>query len=285
MRILITGGTGYLGQAVEQALHRHHHDVTLLARRCPAAAGVEGCVAGDISTADLSRLFQGFDGVVHLVGIIQEHPSQGITFDKIHRQATKRVVDAIARAGVPRLVHMSALGTREGAASQYHLTKWQAEQYVRASSSQWTILRPSLLFGGGSPFFATLESQVRWPLVPVPGSGKTLFQPVARDDVAELVAQLVEGSQAAGQTWEVGGPDRYSLNALYRRVGLAVGRDNLSLAHIPLGALMLAARLGQNVPGFPVSVDQLLMLNEPNITSDERWRQLVPEARKMGTDL
>jgi NADH dehydrogenase len=234
---------------------------------------------------DLAAAVKETDAVVHLVGIIQEYPSRGITFEEMHSRVTERLVQTMKETGDSRLIYISALGTKAHAVSRYHQTKWEAEQKVRAYPGPWTILRPSLLFGGGAPFFATLKSQSKWPAVPVPGSGTTLFQPVARTDIAELIAQLLDTGEGIGETWEAGGPKRYTLNALYRQAGLSVGRHHVSLVHIPMAAILLAARLGQNLPGFPVSVDQLLMLAEPNTTDDVRWRQLVPSAEPMGLDL
>ncbi len=284
MRILLTGGTGYLGQAVLQALHRHHHEVTVLARHCPDNSTVP-CLAGNIATMDLAGAVREVDAVVHLVGIIQENPSRGITFEQMHSRVTLRLVQAMQAEGAARLIYVSALGTRASASSRYHQTKWIAEQEVRDYPGPWTILRPSLLFGGGAPFFQTLKSQALWPAVPVPGAGTTLFQPVARMDVAEVIAQLLGTGEGIGAIWEMGGPKRFTLNALYRQAALSAGHPQVSLIHIPMGAILLAARMGQGLPGFPVSVDQLLMLAEANITDDDRWRHLVPEVHAMGLDL
>lgn len=285
MRILVTGGTGYVGRAVQRALRDHHHEVTILARHPTIVSPGVRPVAGDIRDADLTSLMAGVDTVVHLVGIIEEKPAQGVTFDAMHYEVTRRVVQAMMQSGCQQLIHVSALGTREDAHSHYHRSKWKAEQFIRNSQVKFMILRPSLLFGGGAPFFHMMKNQCRWPVVPVPGTGETLLQPVARIDVAELIAHLVDVSECRGETWEIGGPESLTLNALYRRVAAVNGRDQLPLFHIPLGILLTTARLGQNVPGFPVTVDQLLMLNEPNVTHDTRWHQFIPHPAPLGHDL
>ena len=102
---------------------------------------------GLFEAAALDEGMRGCDAVVHLVGIIRERPSRGVTFGAVHLEGTRRVVDAAARNGVRRYVHMSALGTRPDAASDYHRTKYEAEEYVRAGGSDWTIFRPSLIHG------------------------------------------------------------------------------------------------------------------------------------------
>ncbi|WP_053961132.1 complex I NDUFA9 subunit family protein [Sulfobacillus thermosulfidooxidans] len=284
MRVFVTGGTGYVGQAVQQALLRHHHEISVLARHPSNLAVGAHFVAGDIRQVELTSVMQGFDVVIHLVGIIEEQRTKGITFDVMHYQVTKRLVDAMKHNGLPRLIHISALGTRENAPSRYHQSKWKAEQYIRQQGVNAIILRPSLLFGGGAPFFQMLKTQCHWPVVPIPGNGDTLLQPVARQDVAELIARLVDLPQYGGETWEVGGPTVFTLNDLYRHVAKTIGRKHLPLFHVPLPLLFAAARLGQNLPGFPVTVDQLFMLNEPNITEDTRWHQIIAHPTPLGTD-
>ncbi|MCL4495563.1 MAG: NAD(P)H-binding protein [Firmicutes bacterium] len=284
MRVLLTGGTGYVGQAVQRALIHHGHDVTVLARHSHGLLPGVQFEKGDIRHVDLGALLADINVVVHLVGIIEEHPATGVTFDVMHYQVTKRLVDAMTQHGLGRLIHMSALGTRASARSHYHQSKWKAEEFVRHSNIGSIILRPSLLFGGGAPFFMMVRNQCRLPVVPVPADGETLLQPVARADVAELIARLVTTEQYWGQTWEVGGTKRFTMNELYRHVAATQGRRHVPLLHVPLGILFPMARLGENLPGFPITVDQLMMLNEPNITDDTRWHQVVEEVTPLDRD-
>ncbi len=284
MRILLTGGTGYLGQAVQRALIFQGCDLTVLARHRRGLMPESHFEPGDIRHVELDPLLARTDAVVHLVGIIEENPQTGQTFDVMHYEVTQRLVEAMVRHGVKRLIHMSALGTRASAQSRYHRSKWKAEQFIHGMDVESIILRPSLLFGGGAPFFVMIKNQCRLPVVPIPGDGKALFQPVARKDVAELIAQLVTADQYWGQTWEIGGPKRFSLNGLYRHVATTMGRHYLPLIHVPLGLMFSAARFGENLPKFPVSVDQLTMLNEPNVTDDTQWHQVIPEPSPLARD-
>ncbi len=285
MHIVVLGGTGYVGRAVQEALLSHGHQIKVIARKGPVADGAQ-FVAGDVRDMDLATPFDEADAVVNLVGIIEESPAQQITFELMHVEVVRRVISAMSAVRVRRLVQMSALGTRPGARARYHKTKWIAEDLIRHTSGlQFTILRPSLLFGGGAPFFKMLQSQAKWPITPIPGSGNTQFDPVYRGNVAEFAALVLDNpNDAMGETFEMGGPERFSLNTLYRRAAQSVGKKQIMPWHIPYGLMMNLARFGENLPGFPVSVDQLLMLAENNTTDDRRWMQWVTPT-PLGKDL
>ena len=143
-RVYVTGATGFVGRAVIQALRAEGHVVRCLVRRGSEADlhGFEAIerVEGDIlgPPGSLEAGMAGCDTVIHLVGIIREHKSRGITFDRLHRVGTNNVLAAAAAAGVRRYLHMSALGARAGARSRYHQTKWAAEEAVRTSGLAWT---------------------------------------------------------------------------------------------------------------------------------------------------
>src|SRR5687768_55908 len=155
MRVFVTGGSGFVGRAVVAELLGRGHAVTLLVHR-GAVDGLTGdvrTVRGDLfDDAALDAGMAGCDAAIHLVGIIFEKPANGVTFDRVHHQGTRHLVDGARRAGVRRYVHMSALGTRPNAASEYHRTKHLAEEYVRASGLDWTILRPALIHGPRGEF-------------------------------------------------------------------------------------------------------------------------------------
>ena len=154
-RIFVTGATGFVGHAVVRALLAHGFLVRCLVRPGSEAAlkGFESIdrVPGDVLEPDaLAASVEGCGALVHLVGIIREHRTRGVTFDRLHTQATANMLAVAHEAGVKRYVQMSAVGTRPGATSRYHQTKWQAEEVVRASALDWTIVRPVILVGGGA---------------------------------------------------------------------------------------------------------------------------------------
>jgi uncharacterized protein YbjT (DUF2867 family) len=207
MRILVTGGTGFVGRAVLGQLHAEGHAVRLLVRHPGSAAsraaaelyGVD-LHAGDVlQESTLAPACLGMDAVVHLVGIIAEYGTQ--SFENVHAKGTRNLVNAARSEGVRKFVHMSALGTRPGAASRYHQTKWAAEQSVRRGDMAWTIFRPSIIYGPGDGLVSMFERISRYsPVVPLVGSGRSQLQPVRVEEVATCFVRALAGPRAIAQT-------------------------------------------------------------------------------------
>jgi NADH dehydrogenase len=274
-RVFVTGGTGFVGRAVIHALRAEGHTVRCLVRRGSERdlKGLEAIerIEGDVLQRDgLDSDMAGCEAVVHLVGIIREHPATGVTFDRVHVQGTRNVLDAARAAGVRRYVHMSALGTRPGAHARYHQTKWAAEEAVRSSGLAWTIFRPSIIYGRGDGFVTMLASTIRRvPVFPVIGTGRQRLQPIPVDQVAEAFAQALEAPATEKQTYDVGGPEAVSLVDLIDRIGAAMGYRRVRKIHVPLGPMRTLTSLLHPIPGFPLTPDQLLMLEEDS-TCDPR---------------
>ncbi|HSQ78149.1 MAG TPA: NAD(P)H-binding protein, partial [Nitrospirota bacterium] len=162
--ILIIGGTGFVGSNLVRRMRREGLRLRALVRnpdkaQALADLGVEA-VPGDLSEkVSLEKAVVGVERVIHLVGIIQEAP--GVTFKSVHVEGTRSLVEAARKAGVRHFFYQSALGVRPGAKSEYHKTKWQAEELVRASGIPYTILRPSLIYGPGDQFTLRLAEIIR----------------------------------------------------------------------------------------------------------------------------
>ncbi len=275
MKVLVTGGTGFVGTSVVNRLLQRGHAVAVLARdprktRNRYNHAVEA-VSGDVlDPASLATAAAGRDAVVHLVGIISEKGVQ--TFDRMHREATENVVAAAKAAGVKRYLHMSAMGSGEDSPSEYGKTKAAGEKAVRASGLDWTIFRPSIIFGPGDGFVGLLAPIVRSNpgFIPVIGPGTTRFMPVAASDVARVFADALEKPETIGRTFEVGGPQTLTLNDIYREIAAAVGRPGKRLVHFPLwygrilarGFEWLARRGVFSSP--PLTRDQLRSLTRDN---------------------
>ncbi len=268
-RVFVTGATGFVGRTVIQALRAEGYVVRCLVRRGsePDLRGVEAIerVEGDVlSRQTLEEGMAGCDAVVHLVGIIREHVPTNTTFYRVHVQGTGNVVAAAASVGVRRYIHMSALGAREGARSRYHQTKWAAEEAVHACSLPWTIVRPSVIYGRGDGFVSLLVWVVRrLPVVPLIVGGR--LQPVPVEQVAQGVARALARPSAVKQTYEVGGPDRVTLGELVDLIGKVLGRRRILKFNVPRGVVWAATRVLHRLPYFPLTPDQLLMLEEDNV--------------------
>lgn len=276
MKILVTGGTGFVGTHLVNALLRRRHEVAVLERRPGSARNrynqpVEIASGNVLDRASLERAAAGRQAVIHLVGIINEKGEQ--TFDRMHREATENVVAALGRTGVRRLLHMSAMGTAEDAPSQYARTKAAGERAVRASGLDWTVVRPSIVFGPGDGFVSLLAPIVAWNpgFIPVIGPGTTRFQPVSVYDVARVFANGLEKQETFGRAFEVGGPRILSLNEIYREIAVAIGKPRKPLVHLPLwwgrflaGRFEWAARKGW-LADPPLTRDQLLSLSRDNV--------------------
>jgi uncharacterized protein YbjT (DUF2867 family) len=269
-RVFVTGGTGFVGRAVIHALRAEGCAVRCLVRRGSErdlhGLGAIERIEGDVmSRQSLDHAMDGCDAVIHLVGIIREHPAIGVTFERVHTQGTINVLEAAAAVGARRYVHMSALGTRSGARSRYHQTKWAAEEAVRASPVPWTIFRPSIIYGRGDGFVSVLARVLqRLPVVPVIGAGRQRLQPVPVAHVAQGFVRALSIDASVKHTYDVGGPEPVTMVDLIDRVAAAMGRRRPIKAHVPLGLVRTVTRALYRFSDYPLTPDQLLMLEEEN---------------------
>jgi NADH dehydrogenase len=275
MKIFIAGATGFVGGHLTAELLRRGHQLVLLSHRAPAAEkpGVS-YVRGDVTDpASYQPAISGCDAVINLVGIIREFPAKGITFERLHVEATACMVAAVQQSGVQRYLQMSALGTRPEAVSGYHRTKWRAEELVRASGLAWTIFRPSLIFGPHDAFVNMLADQLRLaPVMPTMGDGTYRLQPIHGDDVARCYAEVLERPETAGQTFELCGADRLSYRELVDVIAEALGKGHPWKPALPLALMKPVIKALQGFSAFPITSDQLQMLLEENIC-DGAWRE------------
>jgi uncharacterized protein YbjT (DUF2867 family) len=276
MRIFIAGGTGFVGAHLVKALREKGHEPRLLVHRRGSGVsdGIDRVVGDVTGLESFEQALNGCDAVINLVGIIREFPSRGITFDRLHVQATANMLAATRTADIRRYLQMSALGTRPDAVSRYHQTKFRAEELVRSSGLDATILRPSLIYGPRDAFINMLAGQLRLaPIMPVIGSGTYRLQPIHADDVARCFARALEMPETIGQCYELCGNNRLSYVELLDTVASAMGRPAPFKPHVPLGLMRMIIPAMQRIPQFPITMDQLQMLLEENVC-DGRWQEV-----------
>jgi NADH dehydrogenase len=273
MKILVTGGTGFVGPKVVHALRAQGRDVRALVRRPERAAQLAGwgveLATGDVTDREsLRAAADGCTHVVHLVAILKGTPSD---FHRVMTQGTQNCLAAAKEAGVQRFVLMSALGTSDTTKDTvpYFASKWAMEQATVQSALEYTIFRPSFVFGRDGGALPTFVKQVRYsPVVTVIGTGVQRIQPIFVEDVAQYFAQGVDHPQAANRTFELGGPDVVTWNDLYLTIAKVLGKRR-RLLHVPSGVARTGAQLTQWAPGAPLTTDQIAMIETgDNVVSD-----------------
>jgi uncharacterized protein YbjT (DUF2867 family) len=269
--VAVIGATGFVGDAVVRRLSESGHGVIAVSRtgrrldEWPASVVTR---AADVTTgAGLPEALAGAGAVVHLVAIPRE--SGGRRFADVNVRGTERAVAAAEAAGARRFVHLSALGVVDDPRLGYLRSKWKGEEAVRASSLDWVVLRPSLLFGPGDGFFRLVRTTLKWwspGVVAIPGRGDARFQPLAVDDLARGVEQAITEDRHVRQVHEIGGPEHVTYRGIVDRVMDATGIRRLKLP-MPIPLLSALTVVTDRVlPVFPVSHDQIASLQRPNST-------------------
>jgi NADH dehydrogenase len=275
MDVLVVGGTGFIGTALCHALDEAGHEVTAFSRSPENAdlpSGVDR-VAGDVRDAEaVSAAVEGNDAVYYLVALSPLfEPTGGLTHEAVHLGGTRHTVTACERHGVDRLVHLSALGARTDAPTAYLRTKGEAERLVTESDLEWTVFRPSVVFGEGGEFVSfTRELKSTFapglPVYPIPGGGTTPFQPIWIEDFVPMLVAALE-PRHAGQAYDVGGPEVLTLAEVARLAFRAEGKS-VSVVSLPTALAKVGVRLAGPLPFIPFGVDQIRSLDEDNRVPD-----------------
>lgn len=273
VRVTLIGGTGFVGSYVSDALLDIGHDVTLLVREGSDGKvrqpGRVRMVAGDIGSVDAIRAaLEGAAAVIYNVGILREFPRRGITFEASQYQGLVDTVDTAKRVGVKRLLLMSAIGVKDPG-TPYQETKFRAEDYALNSGLDVTVLRPSVIFGDprGRMEFATqlYRDMIRPPFPAVAFQGVEM-SPVHVGDVAHAFVSALDDNAAIGKRVELAGPETLPWAEIVQRIAAAVGKSKITLT-MPLWAMKVGATLFDWLPFYPLTRDQLVMLEEGNTGS------------------
>lgn len=268
--ILVIGGSGFVGRYLVNRLVACGCRVLVPTRRRAQARHLITLPTCDVVEADvhddaaLARLIGGQDAAVNLVGILQGAQAD---FTRVHVELPRRIVAACEKAGVRRYLHMSALGADAHGPSMYQCSKGEGEAVVRASRLDWTIFQPSVIFGAEDKFLNMFARLARIaPVLPV-GGADVKFQPVWVEDVAQAFANSLDSPATYRKTYELAGPQIYTLRELVRFAAQAAGHPRPVIA-LPGGIARLQAMMMELLPGEPLlSRDNLDSMKRDNVAS------------------
>lgn len=276
--ITVFGGSGFVGSQLVHALARRGWRVRVACRRPDRAwklqtsgsVGQIQAVRCDATRPDeVAAALAGADAAINLIGILFESGRR--SFHALHVDAARNIAEACAAANVDRLVHISAIGANPESASDYARTKAEAEMAVREVKPNAVIIRPSIVFGAGDDFLNRFARMAQFaPALPLIGGGHTRFQPVYVADVAEAIARAATLPQAAGRTFELGGPAVMTFADVLRLVRRETYRRN-PLVPLPFFVARIIGSLAQLTAfvGIPpvLTRDQVVLLGNDNVVA------------------
>ncbi len=278
MNVFVAGGTGYIGNHVIDTLVKDGHRVYALVRR-----GSEQKVSnkhiefryGDISDpASLNSTLDGCDAVIYLIGLIREFPSKGISFELAHVDGVRHLYTRAKLSGIKRWVQISANGVMPDTPDGYRRTKYRAEEFIKVQDINYTIVRPSVVFGEETDrsinFVTSVKNIIQSTpfLVPVIGNGDYRMQPVHVDDLAKVISLIVDRPSTFNKTYSLCGAKSVSYNDIIDSITLRYNLKKKMKIHIPAMLVRTLAALLQHIESFPVTVEQIDMLVGGNTCGD-----------------
>ncbi|AFZ73826.1 complex I NDUFA9 subunit family protein [Natronobacterium gregoryi] len=271
MNVFVAGGAGFIGTNLCTELVERGHDVTALSRT-PGRGSIPEEVdlaVGDVSAYDsIEDAVAGHDAVVNLVSLAPLwEPKGDRDHETVHVGGTENLVRAAETHDVERFLQMSALGANPDGDTAYIRAKGRAEEVVRDSSLEWTIFRPSVVFGDGGEFVAFTKTLTTPYVTGLPGGGETRFQPIWVGDLVPMLADVFEDDDHVGGTYEVGGPQVVTLADVTELVYEADGKS-VTVLPIPMLLAKLGLAVAEPLPFVPFGSDQARSLEFDNTITD-----------------
>ena len=263
MRVVVSGGSGFVGKTLCKILAENGHEVGILSRK----------TLDYDDAAALQQALSGQDALVFLNGIL--HERGGARFDDVHHHLPRRLLQAAAQAGVGTFLHMSALGVSAGGQSRYLHSKWAGEQAVLAEGKALGVrvvaMRPSVIFGADDGFFHLFARYLRYaPVMPLP-CAQTRFQPVAVEDVAAAFLWALQ-TPVDQQSFELGGAEVVTMREAIERICAANGWKRW-IINLPDGLSRWQGRIG-GLLRAPFTYDNYLSMQTPNVVQTAAWAQM-----------
>jgi len=285
MKVALFGGTGFVGTYITEELLNNNHDPVLLVRPgsenkvyLPDKCHVNVGYITDFES--IEQTINNTDAVIYNIGIIRQFPKKGITFEAMHFEGARHCMEAAERLGVKRFILMSANGVKYNG-TLYQSTKFLAEQYLKNTELEWTIFRPSLIFGdpkGKQEFCSQLRDDMLSLPLPAPlffeglipwTAGQFEMSPIHIKDVAVFFVKALNIGKTIGEIYELGGPKSYTWMELIDLISAASGKKKWKIP-APVTPNKLAASIFERFPFFPITKEQLTMLLEGNTCDSVR---------------
>ena len=283
IKVAMFGGTGFVGSYIVDKLISEAFIPKLLIRKGSESKAQTRCelISGNIQDKSAVRkTIEGTDAVIYNIGIIRQFPQQNITFNELHVHGVKSCIEVAKSIGVKRFILMSANGVKSNG-TEYQRTKWQADELLMQSGLNWTIFRPSLIFGDprghGRPEFCT---QIKKDMLSLPfpaplfykgiwprNAGVFAMTPIHVENVADFFVKALNMETSKCKIYNLGGPETLTWKAIIHRIALASGK-NIWKIPAPVHTVKIAASMFEKYGWFPVTRDQLTMLMEGNTVSE-----------------
>ena len=299
MKVALFGGTGFVGSYITRELVREGFTPKVLVQSGSLSKINSPCevVKGDIQNKNaILETMQGAEAVIYTIGIIREFPKKGVTFKELHLNGLKRCLELALKIGVKRFILMSANGVRPDGTA-YQRTKWQADEALKESGLNWTIFRPSLIFGDpggeGRPEFCT---QIRDDMLSLPfpaplfyngllpfNAGSFSMSPIHVKNVAEFFVKSIKLKVCEKNIFDLGGPEALTWKEIIHQISLASGKRTWKIP-APVAVIKIAASILDRFKWFPVTRDQLTMLMEGNTVSTNYFDDFSINPRKFSME-
>jgi NADH dehydrogenase len=273
MKIIIAGGTGFVGSNIANTLINNGHKVILLLRSDKKYRNSTPSKFNVISkdpSGSLDDVQVTADIIINCIGIIREFPRKGITFEKTHVEVVRNLLELAGNNGIKRFLQISALGVVTDGTTGYQRTKLKAEHLIINSGLNYTIFKPSIIIGPGNSFVPTFTNILKKSnIMPVIGNGNYMLQPVHIDDLVSCIANSIDDERTFNRSFEIGGPEKLTFNEIVKIIGVSCGRQNPVLFHIPVIFAKMKAFVWDRFAWFPFTREQIKMLLVDNVTDDD----------------
>ena len=299
MKVALFGGTGFVGSYITRELVREGFTPKVLVQSGSLSKINSPCevVKGNIQDKNaILETMQGAEAVIYTIGIIREFPKKGVTFKELHLNGLKRCLELALKIGVKRFILMSANGVKPDGTA-YQTTKWQADEALKESGLNWTIFRPSLIFGDpggeGRPEFCT---QIRDDMLSLPfpaplfyngllpfNAGSFSMSPIHVKNVAEFFVKSIKLKVCEKNIFDLGGPEALTWKEIIHQIALASGKRTWKIP-APVVVIKIAASILDRFKWFPVTRDQLTMLMEGNTVSTNYFDDFSINPRKFSME-